>query len=162
LWVLSVDIVSLSKNVSGVLEESLEPFIDEMLAFAVVASTRISDRMDLLEHSIGILDTIILPAVKDSLQSVALNHMNGGLISLFDLIDCVGGNNLAESLTWAVDVLTGKNTFIRPEGIEAISICMEWDDVLLEAADDIVASAVIYGYVSSVNKLLVDLVTEGV
>jgi len=138
--------------------ETFEPVVDEMVAFLAVASIVDGEaKLSLVEEAVNLFDNTILPAVRESLQEPVLSMLELPPVDALEIVECLGADAVAETVAWAVNVLTGVGG-PRPEALDAFAACIEWDAQLSEAADDIVASAVIYTLVSAVNMMLANLV----
>ncbi len=136
---------------------SLDPAIDEMLAFIIVSSVDKTAKIDLVDFAVGIFDDVILPAVRHNLKDEALELFGVTYIDMYDLVECVGGNSLAETLAWASSILTGDIPGERPESLHSFAKCVEWPISHDDVADDLVASAVFYQVVAAINIMLTSI-----
>ncbi len=139
---------------------SLDPAIDEMLAFIIVSSVDKTAKIDLVDYAVGIFDDVILPAIRHNLKDEALELFGVTYIDMYDLVECVGGNSLAETLAWASSVLTGDISGERPESLRSFAKCVEWPISHDDVADDLVASAVFYQVVASINIMLTSIAAD--
>ncbi len=152
-----VDILADAGSGFNVPFTSLDPVIDEMLAFLIVSSVEKEAKLELVDHSVGIFDEVVLPTVRSQLKEEALSLIGVTYTDMYDVIECIGGNALAETLSWAVKVLSGETLMDKPDSVNEFAKCMEWSIAYEEMADDLVASAVIYQITASINIMLTNL-----
>lgn len=157
-WVWLVEDV-LSKTVgAGLPFTSFDPIVDEILSFLVVASVSDGEAViDLVSEAVKVFDNAILLAVREGLDEAALYGIEYTGLDAFDLIDCLGGDALSETISWAANTLVGASAS-SPESLKAYAECIGIIEDLLSADDKLVASAVIYSFVAAINKLLANLI----
>jgi citrate lyase beta subunit len=136
--------------------ESLEPIVDEIIGLLVVASLGGEAKIDLIEAAASEFDTIILPAVRDQLEESALYHIEYTGLTIEDMVECLGGDTVAESLAWAVNVLTGLS-YGRPDNLQAFRECASIDPRLDTMDDRVLASAVFYVFIAALNRTIANI-----
>ena len=138
--------------------EDMSPVVDEMIGFLVVASVAGREALDLVNEALVIYDDVILPIVKARLVEAALYHIDYTGIDAFELIDCIGGDAVAASLSWALNVLSDNTVEEPPHEIEHFFECLGVDKQLLSASDDVAASATVYAFTAAINRMLTNLI----
>ncbi len=149
----------LSKTVgAGLPFTSFDPVVDEVLSFLVVASVSDGDAaVDLVGEAVKVFDHVILLSVREGLDEAALYGIEYTGLDAFDMIDCLGGDALSETISWAANTLVGA-AGSAPESLRAYAECAGIVEELLSADDRLLASAVIYSFVAAINKLLANLI----
>jgi len=137
--------------------ERLDPMVDEMVAFLVVASVSREAREELIEEAVRVFDYALLPAVRQGLDEAALHFIEYTGLDAIDMIDCIGGDALSETISWAVNTLAGIPVD-RPKEVEAYAECAGIRGDLLSADDTLLASAVFYSFVAAINRVVQSLV----
>ncbi len=155
-----VDVIAEPGSLGGGLPfQDMNPIADEIVAFLAVADVAERDeKLILVDEAVTVFDEVILPAVREPLQDVVLSLLTPTPMNMMEIIECLGGDAVAEALGWAANTLAGNPQMARPdEAIRGIAACLEWDPAIIDASDDIVASAIIYSYVAAINMMLAEL-----
>ncbi len=155
-----VDVLAESRGGLGLPFENPEPIVDEIMGFLIVASVeKGEEKLVLIEEALRVFDGVLLPLVSQNLDEAALYLLDYTGIDFFELVDCVGGDTVAESVGWASRVLTDGVVFERPSGISGYATCLGIN-VDEDMDDRIVASAIFYGFIAALNRMVSNIALE--
>ncbi|MCE4624352.1 MAG: hypothetical protein F7C35_00600 [Desulfurococcales archaeon] len=138
--------------------QDMSPLVDEMVGFLVVASVAGREAIDLVNEALVVYDDVILPLIKARLDEAALYHIDYTGVDAFELIDCLGGDAIAGSLSWALNVLSENAAGEPPEEVVHLFGCLGIDKQLLDMSDDVAASAIVYAFTAAINRMLTNLI----
>ncbi len=132
----------------------------EASLFASLVTTALLDRgleKDLVVEAASIFQEAILPELVGLVDEEAASLIEGPVVDIVELVDCVGGDIVGEALNWAYSVLAGRSVEGEPEGLDILADCLGWAEDPESLPPSLKASLVIASLIASLNKYLASI-----
>ena len=139
----------------------LETGIDwEASLFASLITTALLEKSlekELVLEAASIFQEAILPELVGLVDGSAASLIEGPVVDIVELVDCVGGDTVGEALYWAYSILVGKNVENEPENLGIIADCLGWAEDPENLPPSLKASLLIASLIASLNKYLASI-----
>ncbi len=112
---------------------------------------------EVVAESVSIFeDSILLPA-SPRIRGEASALLEGPIVDIVELVDCLGGDLVEESILWAYNVLVEGSSEPHPEELAFLADCLGWSVSPGEVDSETAASLVIMSITAAYNKYLARL-----
>ncbi len=135
--------------------ESLEGEIDlivSLLATAIVAG---EVERELVDQATAVFEATIIPSIRENIVEGASTVIGYPLVDAVELVDCIGPEALADTLSWAVGALAYYPSQAHAgDEVHLYADCLGWEADPGNLPPLTAASAVIASFVAALNKYL--------
>jgi len=110
--------------------------------------------VDLVAEATRVFQEGVLFRVAGYIDPEAAKLIEGPVVDVLELVDCVGADVVGDAINWAYGVLTGEASAPQPEGFEVLADCLGWARDPGELPPSLAASLLIASLTASFNKYL--------
>ncbi len=142
---------------AGVLDAGVELSASLAVSLVVAGLVEPSVADELVAESVEIFEESILLPASPRIRGEASSLLEGPIVDIVELVDCLGGDLVEASLVWAYRVLVEEDPEEPPEGLGLLADCLGWAAAPEEVDPETAASLVIMSVTASYNKYLAGL-----
>ncbi len=125
--------------------------ISSLLATALLDP---ESEFDLVAEATEVFQYNVLLPLRGEIDPEAASLIEGPVVDIVELVDCVGPDAIEDAINWAYSVLGGGFAVDEPEALDVLADCLGWGISPAEATPVLKASLLIASLTASFNKYL--------
>lgn len=141
-------------QVMGLVDSGVELAAGLAVSLVVASLIEPSVAQEVIAESVSIFEDAILLPVSSRIRGDASALLEGPIVDIVELVDCLGGDPVEESIVWAYRVLMEGSEEPHPEGLDFVADCLGWGASPREVDSETAASLVIMSITAAYNKYL--------